>query len=157
VVPERIDGPVFIGSNEMTGFDFGPDDLNPYNQFRSLHPSAVLQGEILEFDGAFDVKQVSALSHFVVGSHLLHQRQVDAALPEFKLAAQLDPEALLSHETLASLYAQKKQPDDATREYQTAVHIYQTVHPDFHFGKLPPQNPLAGPSPSGSSMTSLTQ
>ncbi|ADV83611.1 tetratricopeptide repeat protein [Terriglobus saanensis] len=146
VVPEKIDGPVFIGSNEMTGFDFGPDDLNPYDQFRNLHPSTVLQGEILEFDGSFKVNKISALSHFVVGSRLSHQGQVDAALFELNLAERLDPEALLTHEMLASLYAQKKQPDNATREYQIATHIYQTVHPEFQ--RFPPENPLTDPSSS---------
>jgi tetratricopeptide (TPR) repeat protein len=145
VVPEKIEGPVFIGSNEMTGFDWGPDDMNPYNQFVNLRPSAVLQGEILEYDGSFQVNEVSALSHFVVAEHLLGQKQLDAALVEYKLAEQIDPEAILTHEMLASLYAQMKQPDDAMREYQSAMHIYQTVHPDFQKLNDPPQNPLAHP------------
>lgn len=145
VVPEKIEGPVFIGSNEMTGFDWGPDDMNPYNQFVNRRPSAVLQGEILEYDGSFQVNEVSALSHFVVAEHLLGQKQLDAALVEYKLAEQIDPEAILTHEMLASLYAQMKQPDDAMREYQSAMHTYQTVHPDFQKLNDPPQNPLAHP------------
>jgi 4-amino-4-deoxy-L-arabinose transferase-like glycosyltransferase len=145
VVPEKIDGPVFIGSNAMTGFDWGPDDMNPYQQFVSLRPSTVLQGEILEYDGSFQVNQVSAVSHFVLALDLSHQKQLDAALLEYKSAEQLDPEAIWTHEMLASLYAQKKQPDDAMREYQTAMHIYQTVHPDFQKLNDPPQDPMAHP------------
>jgi hypothetical protein len=145
VVPEKIEGPVFIGSNAMTGFDFGPEDMNPYSQFVNLRPSTVLQGEILAYDGSFRVNQISALSHFVVAEHLVAQKQLDAALLEYKLAEQLDPEAILTHESLASLYAQRKQPDEAMREYQTAMHIYQTVHPDFQKLYDPPQNPLSHP------------
>lgn len=145
VVPEQIEGPVFLGSHELAGFDWGPDDMNPYDQFRGLHPSAVLQGEILEFDGTFHVNQVAALSHFVVAGQMLRQKQLDRAIVEFKLAEQLDPEAILTHEMLATLYAQMKQPEDAMREYQAAMHIYQTVHPDFQELNDPPQNPLAHP------------
>jgi 4-amino-4-deoxy-L-arabinose transferase-like glycosyltransferase len=145
VVPEKIEGPVFIGSNAMTGYDWGPDDLNPYSQFVHLRPSTVLQGEILQYDGSFQVTQASALSHFAVAGHLQDQKQLDAALVEYKLAEQLDPNAILTHEMLASLYAQMKQPDDAMREYQTAMHIYQTVHPDFQKLNDPPENPLAHP------------
>jgi tetratricopeptide (TPR) repeat protein len=129
----------------MTGFDWGPDDMNPYSQFRGLRPSAILQGEILKYDGSFRVNQVSALSHFVVAGHLQGQKQLDAALVEYKLAEQLDPEFILTHEILAAIYAQMKQPDDAMREYQTAMHIYQTVHPDFQKLTDPPENPLAHP------------
>ena len=145
MVPEEIQGPVFVGSNAMTGYDWGPDDLNVYSQFRGLHPSVVLQGEILEYDGNFHVNQISALSHFVVAEHLLGQKQPEAALVEYKLAEQFDPEFILTHERLASLYAQMKQPDDAMREYQTAMHIYQTVHPDFQKLNNPPENPMAHP------------
>jgi hypothetical protein len=142
VVPQEIEGPVFLGSHELAGFDWGPDDMNPYNQFRGLHPSVVLQGEILKFDGTFHVNQVAALSHFVVADQMLRQKQLDRAIVEFKLAEQLDPEAILTHQMLATLYAQMKQPADAMREYQAAMHIYQTVHPDFQKFNDPPQNPL---------------
>jgi len=70
IVPQHIQGPLFIGSQAMTGFDYGPADLNPYQQFAALHPSAVLQGEILVFDGEFDVPRICGLSHFVAANAL---------------------------------------------------------------------------------------
>lgn len=144
-VPEQIQGPVFIGSIELTGFDWGPDDLNPYQQFVNMRPSAVLGGEILEFDGSFQTPKIAALSHFAIANRLLAQKQIGAAFQECKVAEQLDPDFIYPHEVLASLYAAMKQPENATSEYQAALHIYQNVHPDFQAERDPPQNPFAHP------------
>jgi hypothetical protein len=141
-VPEQIQGPVFVGALELPGFDWGPDDMNPYEQFANVHPKTVLQGEILVFDGSFKVPEISALSHFIVATRMLQGGHPDQALLEAKTAAALYPEFLLPHELLAGLYAKGKQPDEALREYQTALHIYQTVHPEFQNPFFAPRNPL---------------
>jgi hypothetical protein len=145
VVPEQIGGPVFIGSNEFSGFDWGPDNLNPYQQFYGMHPTAVLGGEILEYDGSFTVTKVAALSHFAVAYQLLQRKQIGPALEEFKTAEKLNPEFILTHEILASLYAGMKQPAAATSEYQAALHIYQTGGSGGAAESGPPQDPLAHP------------
>ena len=108
-----------------------------------MQPSAVLAGDILEFDGSFKVSEISAVSHFMAGVQFLRQNQADAALPEFETATRLNPKFIRTHERLASLYAQMKRPDEAMSEYRTAMHIYQTVHPDFQVRNDPPENPLA--------------
>ncbi len=141
-VPEQVQGPVFVGAQELTGFDWGPEDMNPYSQFAHIRPKAVLQGEILVFDGVFKVPEISALSHFIVASKLLDEGHPNQALLEAKTATALYPDFLPPHEILAALYAKGKQPDEALREYQTALHIYQTVHPEFQSPYLAPQNPL---------------
>ena len=145
-VPEQIEGPVFIGSNELSGFDFGPDELNPYRQFVSARPTAILGGEILEYDGAFQVPEISGVGHLGAASQLMQQKQLDAAMDECKKAVALNPQLIYSHEILSALYAARKQTDDAMNEYKTALHIYQTVHPDYQVFNDPPVNPLAPPS-----------
>jgi len=142
VVPEQVQGPVFLGSSELSGFDFGPDDLNPYQQFVSLRPTAVLGGEILEYDGTFQIPAIAGVSHFGVANTLMQQKKFDAAFEECKLATQLNPKLIYPHEILSSLYAQRKQLNDAISEYQAAMHIYQTVHPDYQAYSDPPVNPL---------------
>lgn len=108
-----------------------------------MRPAAVLDGEILEFDGSFQVPAISGLSHFAEGNQLMRRKQLDAALLEFKTATQLDPEFISAHEMLATLYAQRKQTDPALAEYETAMHIYKTVHPEYQAFNKPPANPLA--------------
>jgi hypothetical protein len=142
VVPEQIQGPVFLGSAELSGFDFGPDEMNPYRQFANLHPTAVLAGEILEYDGTFQIPAIAGVSHFAAANGLMRQKQFDAALQESKEAARLDPNFLAPHEILSAIYAQRKQMDDAENEYRTAMHIYQTVHPDYQAYNDPPVDPI---------------
>ena len=73
---------------------------------------------------------------------LAAQKQFDAALQESKEAARLDPNLLAPHEILSAIYAQRKQMDDAENEYRAAMHIYQTVHPDYQAYNDPPVDPI---------------
>jgi hypothetical protein len=143
VVPDEIEGTVFLGSQAMTGFDWGPGDMNPYGQFADLHTAAVLQGEILVFNGSFHVPKISALSHYVVASRLASGGLTGQAVVEAQKSALLNPEFRLTHELLASLYAKEKQPEEAVREYQTALRIYRTVQPEFQKRWPVPGNPLS--------------
>jgi tetratricopeptide (TPR) repeat protein len=145
IVPEQIQGPVFLGSSELSGFDFGPDDLNPYQQFVNLRPTNVIGGEILEYEGTFQIPAIAGVSHFGAANMLMRQKQFEAAIQECKTATELNPKLIYPHEILSALYAQRKQIDDAMNEYKTALHIYQTIHPDYQVFNDPPVNPLSPP------------
>ena len=142
-VPTELQGPVFLSSHVLTGFDFGPEDMNPYEQFVKLRPAAVLKGEILVFNGSYSVTKISALSHFAMAVQFQREDHPDQALAEAKTSEALNPVFRFTHQMLASLYAKKKDREDALREYQAALHVYQTVHPAFEKFGPPPQNPLA--------------
>ena len=142
VVPERIQGPVFLGSQSLTGFDFGPDELNPFQQFVNRRPAAVIGGEILEYDGDFNMPVTAALSHTGEAQKLLRQKQFDAAVAECKEAIALDPQLFPAHLFLLEIYQQRQQMDDAENEYRVAMHLYQTVHPDYQAYNDPPADPI---------------
>ena len=142
VLPEQIQGPVFLGSQNLTGFDFGPDELNPYEQFVKLRPAAVLDGEILEYDGDFKIPVATAVSHTAEAENLMRQKQFDAAVRECKEAITLDPQLFPAHLFLMAIYEQRRQMDDAENEYRAAMHIYQTVHPDYQAYNDPPADPM---------------
>jgi hypothetical protein len=40
--PAEIDGPVLISAANLSGFEYGPGELNPYEQFKSLTPTTVI-------------------------------------------------------------------------------------------------------------------
>jgi len=143
VVPDEIEGPVFIGAQALSGFDWGPQEMNPYNQFAGIRPATVLHGEILVFNGNYHVPQISALSHYVVATQLSGAGHPDLALAEAQAAALLHPEFRLTHELLASLYAKNQQPEQALSEYQTALRIYRTVQPEFQKRSAVPRNPIS--------------
>jgi len=142
VVPETVQGPVFIASENMPASFWGPPDLNPYIQFRQLKPDTVLDGETFVFNGTFNVRTISALSHYAIASKAQRAGHPDLALPEAQQAATIAPELLVPHEMLASLYAGVHRPQDAEREYRIALNIYQTKFGPFAKHMTPPENPL---------------
>lgn len=142
-VPETIQGPVFVASENIPAGFWGPSELNPYAEFR--RSDTVLAGEILVFNGTFNVRTISGLSHYVLANKALRAGQPDRALPEAQQAAALAPDLLVVHEMLAALYAGLHKPEDAEREYRTAVDIYQTKCGSFAKHMSPPENPLGQP------------
>lgn len=136
IVPQEIHGPVLIGSLALVGSDYGPGDMNPYQQFNNLRPDAILQGEILVFNGSYQVPAVSALSHLGMASLLFRSGHPHQAIAEARQAEILDPNSFSTHEMLTSLYVKTGQLALARAEYQTALHLYET----FQYGP-PPTNP----------------
>jgi Dolichyl-phosphate-mannose-protein mannosyltransferase len=66
-VPSEIDGPVLISDDELEGLALPVGMPNPYAQFRSLKPTAVIDGGLFVYDGHFDShlasEMVKAASH----------------------------------------------------------------------------------------------
>jgi len=110
-----------------------------------MQPAHVIAGEILEFDGAFDVNRLAAVSHYITVSRLLRSGKVDDAVAQAETAVTLDPGSLNAREALTSAYAARHQPDDATREFQAAMRLYGTVPPEFASTVSRPVNPLVSP------------
>lgn len=141
-VPEQIEGPVFISSQELAGSLWGESAEHiPYAQFAKLHPVRVIAGEIVEFDGTFDVPRVAAVSHFIRANALMRHGNTAEAVKEAEAAVTLDPDSLDVREVLIAAYAANHQKDDAMREYGTAMTIYRTVDVDFDGDRVEPKSP----------------
>ena len=90
-----------------------------------MEPSRVIAGEIIEFDGSFDLPKVSAISDWVYATGLLRRGKLDEAIAAAQQATQLDPSSIYARETLYTAYAVAHKFDDAEREYHAALAIYQ--------------------------------
>lgn len=66
-VPDEIDGPVLISDGELEGLALPPGMPNPYAQFKSLEPVAVLDGGIFVYEGRFNVHQASEMVRMAYG------------------------------------------------------------------------------------------
>lgn len=141
VVPESVQGPIFVSSENISGLGWEPPELNPYWSFKDRTPDAVLDGSILVFNGTYDVPRISAMSHLVIAGNALRGGHPERALPEAQQAEALAPELLMSHEMLSSLYAQNHQPAEAQREYEQALQLYRTTYSEFAKSVSPPQPP----------------
>jgi hypothetical protein len=68
--PAEIDGPVLINAANLSGFEYGAGELNPYEQFKSLTPTAVIAHEVFVYDGHFAIPNAAAIGHAQKSSRL---------------------------------------------------------------------------------------
>ena len=128
-IPPVIDGPVLISVGTLSGYEFGSDSLNPYRQFQSLRPSAMIQYGVLVFDGRFPVARACALSHTQKVGGLMRAGQLDQALAEAQAASAADPDFFGAHVTLGNVLARLDRPAEARAEWQTALGLAKKLEP----------------------------
>jgi hypothetical protein len=130
-VPAHVDGPVLISAGVLSGYEFGPDSLNPYDQFLRIQPTAVIEHGVFVFDGHFDIPLASALNHVTRSQLLAKVNRMDDALSEAQLAVALAPDSFQTHSALGFLLLHLKRQDEAREHLQRALMLAETVHHDF--------------------------
>ena len=122
---------MLISAGVLSGYEFGPDSLNAYDQFQRIPPTAVIEHGIFVFDGHFDIPLASALNHVTQAQLLAKQNRLDQALSEAQLAVALAPASIQTQSGLGFLLLQLKRPDEAREHLQKALALAETVHPEF--------------------------
>ena len=144
-VPASIDGPVLVSAGNLSGFEFGPGPLNPYEQFKHLRPTAVIGRGVFVFDGRFDVPLVSALGRVQKAQNLLAAGQAEQALAEAQAALALAPDAVQTRLTMGDALAATGRPTEARAEYEKALSLAKTIEPEFQVRSVPDiERKLAG-------------
>jgi hypothetical protein len=85
--PPAIGGPVPISAGCLSGWESGPGVLNPYEQFKSLQPTAVSDYGVFVFDGHFQIPLAASLTHAHKAQQLLAANQLPEALAEAQQAS----------------------------------------------------------------------
>jgi hypothetical protein len=129
--PPAIDGPVLISAGDLSGFEFGGGKLNPYEQFRSLKPDAVIDYSVFIFDGRFKIPLAAAISHTQKAKDLLAAKQLPEALAEAQQAVALAPDAVEPNAVTGDVLSAMQRTDDARQYYQKALDLAKTIQPDF--------------------------
>jgi dolichyl-phosphate-mannose-protein mannosyltransferase len=136
-VPASIDGPVLISAGVLSGYEFGPGPLNPYDQFQRLSPTAVIEHGVFVFDGHFEIPLASALNH-VTHTRLLEQSgHLDEALSEAQIAVALAPDSVQTQAALGGLLVKSNHPNEARQAFEQALTQATTVHPEMQSGWVP--------------------
>ena len=130
-VPPSIDGPVLISAGVLSGYEFGPGPLNPYDQFLHIKPTAVIENGVFVFDGHFEVALASALNHVTRSQLAMRANHVDEALSEAQAAAALAPDAPQTQAQLGDILSHLQRKDEARRAYEAALVSAQTIKPEF--------------------------
>jgi tetratricopeptide (TPR) repeat protein len=129
--PPAISGTVLISAGDLEGIEFGDGRLNPYDEFRKVKPTAVIQHSVYVFDGTFAVPLAAALVEARDASKLADAGQKDAALAKAEDAARLAPWSGQVQATLGDVLLKDGKKAEALQAYETALQIEETVRPDL--------------------------
>lgn len=143
--PASIEGPVLISASNLSGFEFGPGPLNPYEQFKRLRPTAIIGGGIFVFDGRFDLPLAAALGRVQSAQNLLAAGQAEQALAEAESAVALAPDAVQTRITMGDVLAAMGRTEESRAQYEKALSLARTVEPEFQVRSVPDiERKLAG-------------
>ena len=134
--PPAVDGPVLISAGDLSGFEFGPGALNPYAQFQTLKPKAVIDYAVFVYDGHFEIPLAAAKSHIQNARGLMGAKQFDAALTEAQQAVTLAPQNAEANAVVGDALAGLNRPEEARAAYEKALHLAKTVEPEFQLGLI---------------------
>jgi tetratricopeptide (TPR) repeat protein len=136
-VPASIDGPVLVSAGVLSGYEFGPGSLNPYDQFQKIRPTAVIENGVFVYDGHFEIPLASALNHLTRAQLLSSNGRLDEALAEAQAAVNLAPDSVQTQAELGELLMRLNRRDEARKLFQRALSAARTNHPEFQSGWVP--------------------
>jgi hypothetical protein len=130
-VPASVDGPVLISAGVLSGYEFGPGELNPYDQFTRLRPTEVIEHAVFVYDGHFEIPLASALNHLTQAELKERAGQLDDALAEAQTAVQLAPESMQAQARLGFLLIKVGRQEEGLQRLQRALAIGEAVKPEL--------------------------
>lgn len=130
-IPREIDGPVLVSADDLTGFEFGPPPLNPYEQFKALKPKAVIDSSVFVYDGHFEIPLAAALARTQKAIEFLIQGKATQALEEAQLALALAPDSATTNATMGSVLDALGRREEARLYDEKALQIALGTHPGF--------------------------
>ncbi len=136
-VPASIDGPVLISAGVLSGYEFGPGEMNPYDQFQRIQPAAVIEDGLFVYDGHFEIPLASALNHVTRAQLAAQADHLQDALAEAEAAVTLAPRSVQAQAELGDILQRLKRPEEARRAFRKALDAAQTVRPEFQTGWVP--------------------
>jgi len=130
-IPSTITGTFFISSVDPTGLFWGPDTLNPYQVFWDRKPDAMIGNAVLVFHGTFDLTLLAAETNATIAARLTQQHRFAEAVPLAQAAARQAPESAVVNLVLGQALMASGNVPEGKQALATALHLAQTVHPDY--------------------------
>jgi len=129
-----IDGPVLISAVNLTGFEFGPPPLNPYEQFKNLKAVDVIDSSVFVYEGHFEIPLAAAFAHAQKAGIFLTEKKVPEALQEAQQAIALAPDSAQVNAMMGTVLDTMGRRAEARPYYETALRQALTMQPDFQSG-----------------------
>jgi predicted Zn-dependent protease len=121
----------------LSGYEFGPGELNPYDQFQRMQPSAVIEDGVFVYDGHFEIPLASALNHVTRAQLAVAGNRLPEALVEAQAAVDLAPQSVQAQAELGDVLKRLQRPEEARQAFHRALDAAQTVRPEFQSGWIP--------------------
>lgn len=137
-VPPVIDGTVLISDSDLEGVESGDESLNPYQAFRGMRPTTVIQGGVDVYQGRFAVPLASALVMTRQSQTMAAAGDASGALAVAREATKLAPESGIVELNLADRLAAAGNWKEAVAHYQAAQRLVQAVRPDLQVDEMMP-------------------
>ena len=123
-----IEGTLLIGTSEL----LGPEELNPYAQFRNAAPVANIDGTVLVFRGRFHLPLAFALAQINRARAFSEEGHAAKAVDAAQEAVGLAPDFFLSHAELARSLVAANRIEDARSEYLSALSLAGSRHAEYN-------------------------
>lgn len=133
-----IDGPVFISAVNLTGFEFGPPPLNPYEQFKALKPADAIDSSVFMYEGHFEIPLAAALAHAQKAGIFLAEKKFPEARQEAQQAVALAPDSARVNATMGRVLDALGRREEARPYYAAALQQALTTQPDFQRSLVAP-------------------
>jgi hypothetical protein len=117
----NVSGTVLISDGEVAGVDI-PGKQNPYAQFASIRPVAVIDRGVYVYNGQFSLGAAAALEHVHAAQNFANQHNFSDALREARTGQKLDPNNPEAHAILGDALAATDDLPAAQAEYLAALH-----------------------------------
>jgi hypothetical protein len=130
-VPPVIEGTVLISASDLEGIEFGDGALNPYESFRGIKPTTVIQHGVYVYDGRFAVPLAAALVESHDASKLAKAGVLQEALREAEDAVRLAPGSAQVQIVMGDVLLAAGRTAEALTHYGVALQILRTVQPEL--------------------------
>lgn len=148
VLAPTLSGTFLLTPTNVEGWEWGPAELNPYAPFRDRQPDDMIGNAVLVYRGTFQLPLLAAQSEATLARALLQSGQAAKGVPLARAAAAQAPDSAEIHAVLAQTLLASGQAAAGQQEMATAIHLAQTIHPDYQRHLLHQlQHPLISSSP----------
>jgi hypothetical protein len=117
----NVSGTVLISDGVVAGADI-PGNQNPYAQFGSMRPAAVIDRGVYVFKGQFDLGAAAALEHVQAAQEFAARHDPSNAMREARVGERVDPNNPEVHLILGDALAAMGDVTAAQTEYSDALH-----------------------------------
>jgi hypothetical protein len=129
-----VSGLVLVSDGVLAGADI-PGKMNPYAQFRTVQPTAVIDRSVYVYEGTFHLGPAASIEHVTASEKFLKKGSYPEALREAESAKNLDPASATAWKAVGDALEASGRSAEAREAYQSALHA-EELDPVFQEGLI---------------------